>query len=130
MNVDLISSGDEAGHPLILVVEDEILLRLMLIEVLQDAGYVVLAACNADEALTILSTTLPDLIITDVRMPGSCDGMELIANVRKVNSNLPIIVTSGYFTPEAGLFSAHTHYLSKPYDHAAVIDLVGHELNH
>lgn len=130
MSVNLMPSGHEAVHPHILVVQDEFFIRLMLIEVLQEAGYFVIVACNADEALTILSTRLPDLIITDVRMPGSCDGIEFMAKVRKANLDLPIIVTSGHFMPEAGQFTGHTHFLSKPYDYTAVIDLVDHELRH
>lgn len=112
----------------ILVVEDEFLIREMLCEMLREAHYNVFAASDADEALCILSSVVPDLIITDVRMPGSLDGIELVAKVRETHQNLPIIVTSAHLTQFEDPIHYQTCFLAKPYDFASVIKLIEHEL--
>jgi CheY-like chemotaxis protein len=64
---------------IILVVEDELLVRMMISDCLRDAGFKVIEAFNADEAIQILhSDVCIDLVLSDVRMPGSMDGMELM----------------------------------------------------
>jgi len=64
--------------PTVLVVEDEVLVRLMIADELREQGLHVLEASNADDALTILQSSLPvDLLFTDVRMPGRMDGVAL-----------------------------------------------------
>ena len=80
------------GRKCILVVEDELLIRLIVSDELRDAGYDVIEAFNADEALTVLrSLVRVDLVISDVRMPGSLDGLGLLAEVRAtwVRTNRP-----------------------------------------
>ena len=62
----------------VLVVEDEILVRLTMADCLRAAGYVVVEAANATEALAVLTSGEPvDVIFTDVRMPGAMDGLML-----------------------------------------------------
>ena len=70
--------SDDDGSIAILLVEDEPLVRLVLTDLLADAGYRVTEAGNADEAMTLLESR-PDMrvIITDVRMPGTLDGFAL-----------------------------------------------------
>lgn len=64
------------------MVEDEFLIRVWASDELRDAGYDVIEAFNADEALTVLKSHVRvDLIISDVRMPGSFDGMGLLARI-------------------------------------------------
>ena len=61
----------------ILVVEDELLLRLVAVDIVEDAGFEALAAATADEALAILEARaddVPPLVFTDIQMPGSMDG--------------------------------------------------------
>ena len=77
----------------ILVVEDEFLIRCMLSDELRDVGYQVIEACDASEALSVLKTVQPDLIISDVRMPGPLDGLGLLALVRETMPTLPVIIT-------------------------------------
>lgn len=117
-------------QPAILVVEDEMLLRAMLSEILRDAGYAVIEAGSGDEAMTILSEQSPDLIVTDVRMPGSIDGIQLTALVRATNLTLPIIITSAHLVHIADPTNGRTHFLPKPYDFDAVTELIGRELQH
>jgi response regulator RpfG family c-di-GMP phosphodiesterase len=82
------SSGPDISPPqalpvvpgTILFVEDECLISIIASDALRDAGYKVIEAANADEALAILLSQTPvDLLISDVRMPGSLDGLGLLA---------------------------------------------------
>ena len=84
----------------ILVVEDDFLLSLDTSEALEDAGYDVIAAANADEAIKVLETR-NDIrtIFTDINMPGSMDGLKLAAAVRDRWPPVHIIVTSGMTAP-------------------------------
>jgi len=112
----------------ILVVEDELLIRLMLSDGLREQGYHVIEACNADEALIVLETAVPDLIISDVRMPGSVDGMGLLARVRETLPMLPVIITSGHLQSNLAIADGATQFIGKPYAMELVIDAVRTEL--
>lgn len=73
----------------ILVVEDEVLIRMHLAEELREAGYIVVEAASGDEAVTLLSTLDEiGLVLTDIRMPGCIDGMALAHWIR---SKFPFI---------------------------------------
>lgn len=106
----------------ILVVEDELLIRLMLSDELRDLGHHVIEACDAAEALAILETVGPDLIVSDVRMPGSPDGMGLLALVRDAHPTLPVIITSGHLHPTQAFAEGATRFLAKPYKMEAVVE--------
>lgn len=81
----------------ILVVEDEILIRLALADDLMDAGFLVFQAADADEALKILRSAVTiDLMVTDVWMPGSMDGLQLASHVRANWPQLRIALVSGH----------------------------------
>lgn len=81
----------------VLIVEDEPLLRLMAIDVVEDAGFDAVEASDADEAIRILeSRTDITIVFTDIDMPGSMDGLRLAAAVRDRWPPIRIIVTSGY----------------------------------
>lgn len=63
----------------VLIVEDEVLIRAPLAEHLREAGFNVIEANTADEAWSCLQTGMPvDLVFSDIRMPGSMDGLELV----------------------------------------------------
>jgi CheY-like chemotaxis protein len=111
----------QSGLQRILVVEDDILVRLMIAEELRGAGFVVLEAMNADEALTMLEgSSRIDLVMTDVMMPGSIDGLGLAAAVRSKWPRLKIVVASveAPAWPGPGLADA---FIGKPYDPARVV---------
>lgn len=114
----------DASRKCILIVEDELLIRFMLSDGLRDEGYQVIEACNADEALTILETAIPDLLISDVRMPGSLDGLELLRTVRGTVPNLPVIITSGHVDPAEALGDGASLVARKPYSLETVFDAV------
>jgi CheY-like chemotaxis protein len=92
------------GHdhaPVLLLVEDEVLIRLSIAEPLRDEGYTVLEASNASEAIDLVSTGHPlDLAITDVRMPGAVDGVALSYALKEIHPALPIILISGDMSPD------------------------------
>lgn len=107
----------------ILVVEDEVLVRLALAETLRDRGYSVVEAATADEAVVVLASSTPiDLVLTDVNMPGSLDGVGLGRYVRSTRPSLKVIVVSGQVAPDAGAADA---FLAKPYEPASVLQAIG-----
>ena len=64
---------------------------------LREARFRVIEACDAQEAIVVLESGLPvDLILSDVRMPGQLDGLELLSVVRRSYPRLPVIITSGH----------------------------------
>ena len=109
----------------ILVVEDDAILRLMAAEMMQDAGFEVLEADSADEALRILDNrTDVRVVFTDIEMPGSMDGISLARFIRSRWPTIAVIVTSGRYTghdvdlPAGGLF------FTKPYDPRQVVTAI------
>jgi DNA-binding NtrC family response regulator len=119
-------STAENRPPVILIVEDEILVRMFAGDILtEDAGYRVIEAVNADEALALLESRHDvRLVFTDVNMPGALDGFAL---ARIVNMRLPgvrVIVTSGHAKPNAGDLTEGTRFLPKPYAPSALIAMV------
>src|SRR5262245_18880196 len=109
----------------IMVVEDEVLIRLVLADELRMAGFFVLEAADADEAMAlIVAEPAIALLFTDVRMPGSMDGLELMRRVRVRWPHLKIIVASGAALPvnEEPCWDAS---LQKPYDVPDVLRSVG-----
>jgi CheY-like chemotaxis protein len=111
----------------ILVVEDEILIRMNVSSYLRDCGYIVIEAVNADEAIIVLqSEQAVDLILSDVQMPGSMDGFGLAQWVRKNRSGLDVILVG---TPERAADTAAElcesgPTMSKPYEPHALVDTI------
>src|SRR5687767_1709162 len=85
-----------ATKPLILIVEDEALLRMDAVDMIEAEGYEALEAANADDAITLLEA-YPDIavIFTDIQIPGSMDGLKLAAAVKDRWPPIKIIATSG-----------------------------------
>ena len=102
----------------ILVVEDELLLRLMAVDIVEDAGFEALAAATADEALAILEARADDvrLVFTDIQMPGSMDGLGLAHAVRDRWPPVALIVTSGRCSIGANDLPDRGRFIAKPYD--------------
>ena len=106
----------ESRRPVILVVEDEFLLRMDAAVMIAAAGFAVVEAANADEAIDILETRSDIAVVfTDIQMPGAMDGLRLARAVRGRWPPIKIVATSGHLTvtdtdlPEGGRF------LPKPY---------------
>jgi DNA-binding NtrC family response regulator len=106
--------------PTVLIVEDEALIRVAIADVLQDKGFRVLEAANANEAVEIIEKTSIeiDLVFTDVRMPGEMDGFGLLRWIQGCRPDLPVIVASGDIgkANDANRLRIGDMFLSKPYD--------------
>ena len=78
----------------ILVVEDEVLVRMPIAQYLRDCGYRVIEAVNADEAMAVLShqETVVDVVFSDIEMPGSVDGFGLAKWIRKHRPGLDVVL--------------------------------------
>ncbi|MBL0405639.1 response regulator [Microvirga aerilata] len=112
--------------PVILVVEDETLLRMLAGDILtEDAGYRVIEAVNADEALIMLESRHDvRLVFTDVNMPGALNGFALARIVDMRFPGIKVIVTSGLARPGVGDLPKGKRFLPKPYAPSALITLV------
>ena len=87
---------DSTNIPAVLVVEDESLVRLGAVTIIEDAGFEVIEAASADEAIGILECRSDiRVVFTDIHMPGSMDGLKLAQAVRDRWPPIKIIVTSG-----------------------------------
>jgi CheY-like chemotaxis protein len=109
----------------VLIVEDEALVRLCAVTMVEEAGFDVIEAADADEAIRILESRSDiGVVFTDIQMPGSMDGLKLAHAVRSRWPPIKIIVTSGRGRvsdrdlPEGGRFFA------KPYNPTQVSDVL------
>lgn len=106
--------------PVVLVVEDEVLIRLSITEYLQECGFKVLDASNASEAQSILEGGRSvDVLFTDVQMPGAMDGFSLARWVKARFPDMRVILTSGVarMARDAADLCDHASFVAKPYDH-------------
>ncbi len=111
----------QVERPTVLVVEDEVLLRLTVAEELRANGIGVLEAANADEALALLQSQVAiNLVLTDVRMPGSMDGLALANLLRQTRPGLKLIIASGHL-PDLGPRETAEAFIHKPYDLPIVV---------
>jgi len=109
------------GKPIILVVEDEYLVRMLAALVAEDTGFESLSAANADEAIKILEARTGILFVfTDVSMPGSMNGLKLAHAVRRSWPPVEVLVTSALATVTAGDLPERGRFLAKPYDVATL----------
>jgi CheY-like chemotaxis protein len=117
-------SADGGARVTVLIVEDEVLIRMLLSEALRSAGFEVIEAADADEALAVLHTSpCPDTLITDVKMPGRMDGLGLAEVVRRTRPQLKVIVTSGHAAADAAIEVADA-FVRKPYDLGSLVGQV------
>jgi CheY-like chemotaxis protein len=115
----------ESKRPVVLIVEDEFLLRMDAVDMIAAAGFEVIDAANADEAIDILEAR-PDItvVFTDIQMPGSMDGLKLARAIRGRWPPIKIVATSGHIhvnetdLPEGGRF------LPKPYSLTQVMGVL------
>ena len=106
----------------ILVVEDEALVRLDIADYLEGCGYAVLEASDASEAMSLILTRSDiDVVFTDVRMPGSMNGIALAQWIIENRREIAVIITSGDTAKDAAMKSlCGAHVFSKPYVPAQV----------
>jgi DNA-binding NtrC family response regulator len=112
----------------ILCVEDDRTIRENTSEALRDAGFEVLEAEDGHAAMNILTDpSVVDILFTDVKMPGSLDGVDLVNSVRAEHPAIPVVITSGYASGLSERLRAlipPTVFISKPYCLNEVVDIL------
>lgn len=109
-------------RPVVLIVEDEFLIRMDAIDMIRSGGFEVIEAKDADEAIEILESR-PDItvVFTDVHMPGSMDGLKLAAAVRGRWPPIKIVATSGRANLSAEDLPSGSRFLTKPYSAREIV---------
>jgi len=113
----------------VLVVEDEVILRMDIADQLRSSGFTVLEALNGDHALIVLNTVENvALVITDMRMPGQTDGAALLSWLRQEKPHIKVIVVSGNMASDKLPTNADARF-SKPLDMEALVHRARHLLD-
>jgi two-component system, response regulator PdtaR len=108
--------------PVILVVEDEALVRLAAVGMLEDAGFRMIEAANSDQALELLAADSDvQLLFTDVTMPGTIDGLALARQVHDRWPHIRIMVASAKRAPQPEELPAGSRFEQKPYSPNTVV---------
>ena len=108
-------SAGSTEVPNVLIVEDEMMLRMRAVDIVEDAGFHSVEAVNADEAMSILESRSDiSLLFTDIQMPGSMDGLKLAHTVHKRWPGIKIILVSGQVKPTDAERPADSRFFGKP----------------
>jgi DNA-binding NtrC family response regulator len=115
----------------ILIVEDEMMLRMRAVDMVEDAGYTPVEAVGADEAIAILESRSDiALMCTDIQMPGSMDGLGLAHAVHNRWPTIKIIVVSGQLSPPRIDLPPCSRFFDKPLEAGQMIaqmrNMIGH----
>lgn len=117
---NVITDPEERGA-VVLVVEDEVLIRLSIAEHLRACGYTVVEAATAAEAMAVLNSGIEvDLVFSDINMPGEMDGVALAQWLAGHRVEVPVVLTSGIAASRAAAALACAqvrHVVPKPYDY-------------
>jgi CheY-like chemotaxis protein len=119
MTASLASVRESKTVPTVLVVDDEVLVRLVIAEYLRDCGYRVLEASGPEDAVTILQAgVMIDVVFTDLELPGQSSGLELARWIRRRYPAMKVIVSSGVYSAAelAGELCEAGPPIAKPYD--------------
>jgi CheY-like chemotaxis protein len=115
----------------VLIVEDEMMLRMRAVNMVEDAGYAPVEALDTDEAIAILESRSDiALICTDIQLPGSMDGLGLAHTVHKRWPAIKIILVSGQLTPPSIDLPPFSRFFGKPLQAWQIIaelrSMIGH----
>jgi CheY-like chemotaxis protein len=120
----------EPKRPVVLIVEDEALVRMDAADMVKAAGFDVVETSNADEAIVVLERRRDIVVVfTDVQMPGSMDGLKLAAAVRHRWPPIKIVATSGLAEVGEDDLPSGSRFLPKPYSERAIVTTL-RELSH
>ena len=110
-------------NPVVLLVEDELLVRMAAADDLQDAGFHVLEAANADVALAVLETCSDNVqvLFTDIDMPGSMNGLDLAESVQQRWPHISLLISSAYHKPHPEQIPDEGRFVPKPYSSEDVV---------
>ncbi|WGM30591.1 response regulator [Brevundimonas sp. NIBR11] len=111
--------------PVVLVVDDEALIRLNATEALNDAGCRTFEAGEAVEAMAMIADH-PEIsvLFTDINMPGEANGLQLAGQVHAVRPDIQLIVTSGRERPSPAEIPDDGQFIAKPYDMDVISEIV------
>jgi CheY-like chemotaxis protein len=116
VRVTMENPASSTPRPVVLVVEDEFLIRADAIAMIANGGFDVIEAANADEAITILESRNDiTIVFTDVHMPGSMDGLKLAHAIRDRWPPVKLVVTSGQTVIPEDALPVGGRFLRKPY---------------
>jgi two-component sensor histidine kinase len=108
-------SASSSDVPNVLIVEDEMMLRMRAVDIVEDAGFHSVEAVNADEAMSILESRSDiSLLFTDIQMPGTMDGLKLAHTVHNRWPDIKIILVSGQVRPSAAERPVDSRFFGKP----------------
>ena len=111
--------------PVVLIVEDEFLVRVFAVDIAEEAGFSAVEAADADEAIRVLQNR-PDIrvVLADIDLPGYLDGLELAQAIRHRWPPIQVVVTSGMMRPAADELPERSHFVPKPYDFSRLANLL------
>jgi CheY-like chemotaxis protein len=113
--VELRCGREAKAYGIVLLVEDDVLVRMLIADELRNAGYAVVEAADADEALDVLGCNVGvKVVLSDVQMPGSMNGAEFAQVVRSAYPTMKVLLTSGH----SGMLDEveHDGFFPKPCD--------------
>lgn len=125
-----VATNEGSQRPVILVVDDESLIRWSLHERLTAAGYAVLEAETGPEALDVVSRETVSLVLLDLSLPG-LNGLDVLERVKKEHPSCPVILMTAFDSPgsaERAAALGAAHFVTKPFDFDRMVRLVGEEL--
>ena len=116
--------GEQTG-PVVLVAEDEPLVRMLAVDILEEEGFTVVEASTASAALALLEKRGDvTALFTDIDMPGGMNGLELASVVHERWPDVALVVTSGVFRPAADRLPDEGVFLQKPYATSAPVRVI------
>jgi DNA-binding NtrC family response regulator len=126
--VELRSGRQAKAYSIVLLVEDDVLVRMLIADELRNAGYAVVEAADADEALDVLGCNVGvKVVLSDVQMPGSMNGAEFAQVVRSVYPTMKVLLTSGHSGMLDGV--EHDGFFPKPCDVEQIVKRIEALLN-
>ena len=132
MGIASVTDGHPAPLPLVLVVDDEPDMLVNVARILRRGRYECVTAGSGDEAMTLFQQRRPDLVLTDLRMPGM-DGLALLRAVTQHVPPTPVVIFTAY-TSEAisqeALAAGASAFLAKPFTGAQLLESVRAALDH
>jgi DNA-binding NtrC family response regulator len=109
----------------VLVVDDDVLVRVAICENLRDAGFQVLEATSAHDALGVMLADMPiDVLLTDLQMPGAMDGFGLALAARGAAPDMKVLVMSSFLPESTGARLSPFEFIEKPFRPQSLIDRV------
>jgi len=109
-----------------LLVDDEDVVRTIIRAILEEYGFVVVEACNGNEGLEVFEREKPDLVFTDLQMPG-LDGLGFISRLKKISPDTPVVVISGTGNIQSAIEAIRLgawDYITKPVEALECLEIV------